>query len=90
MPRTKANIPENETTAQRFVRLAEPRVANALDSIERIGKLANPSLYEYAQEDVDTIITVLKAMVDKVEAQFKNPTVTRKNVFSLASKVTKK
>lgn len=84
MARTKAEIPENETAAERFIRIAEPRVSNALDSIERIGKLANPSMYDYDDETVKEIVGVLRKMVDKVEANFTQPGTPKRNIFRLA------
>lgn len=83
MARTKSNIPANETNADRFVRLVEPRVSNALDSLERIGKLANPATYEYDKADIASIFQVIREMVDKVEKQFNQPGTPKRNVFQL-------
>ena len=83
MARTKAQIDPNETASDRFIRIAEPRVSNALDAIERIGKLANPGMYEYSPEVVNEILEVLRKMVDKVEANFTAPGTPKRNIFRL-------
>ena len=55
----------NETKAERFVRLAEPRVSRACKAISLIGHLAASS-YEYTEEQVETMF---KAMQDELNAQ---------------------
>jgi hypothetical protein len=87
MARTKQEIDPNETASDRFIRIAEPRVSNALDAIERIGKLANPGMYDYDPETVAEILSVLRKMVDKVEANFTAPGTPKRNIFRLASAV---
>lgn len=55
----------NETKAERFVRLAEPRVSRACKAISLIGHLAASS-YEYTDQQVDAMF---KAMQDELNAQ---------------------
>lgn len=55
----------NETKAERFVRLAEPRVSHACKAISLIGHLAASS-YEYTEEQVDAMF---KAMEDELATQ---------------------
>lgn len=55
----------NETKAERFVRLAEPRVSRACKAISMIGHLAASS-YEYTEEQVDAMF---KAMEDELATQ---------------------
>ncbi len=60
---------KQESKADRFKRLSEPRVANAIKKIEIIGNLAG-SNYEFTAEQVTGIVTSLKAAVDEVEQKF--------------------
>lgn len=53
-----------------FVRIAESRVSRALDSIQRIGPLANPALYEYDPAQASQIVGALKDQLGKLERQF--------------------
>jgi hypothetical protein len=61
--------PNEESKADRFRRLAEPRVSNAIKKIEIIGNLAG-SNYEFTAEQVEKILSSLKAAVDEVEKKF--------------------
>jgi hypothetical protein len=64
----KAGGPE-ESKADRFKRLAEPRVSNAIRRIELIGNLGGSS-YEFTAEQVEKILASLRAAVDEVEKKF--------------------
>ena len=55
----------NESKAERFVRLAEPRVSRACKAISLIGHLAASS-YEYTDKQVDAMF---KAMEDELATQ---------------------
>lgn len=61
---------EKESPEDKFKRLASLRTQNALKRIKLIGNLSGPG-YKYADEQVDKIISALKAAVDEVEARFK-------------------
>ena len=61
---------ENETKREKFVRLAESRVDNALRNINLIGNLSNKSNYEYTQADVDKILKALKNAISSLEKSF--------------------
>ena len=58
-----------ESKADKFKRLAEPRVGNAIKKIEIIGNLAS-SGYEFSADQVDKILTSLRTTVDEVEKKF--------------------
>ena len=58
-----------ESKADRFKRLAEPRVANAIKKIGIIGNLAG-SNYEFTADQVEKILGSLKLAVDEVEKKF--------------------
>ena len=55
----------NESKAERFVRLAEPRVNRACKAISMIGHLAASS-YEYTEKQVESM---LGAMQEELNAQ---------------------
>lgn len=45
---------------EKFVRLANKRVSNALKAIQLIGNLSNKSNYDYTEEDVQKILRALQ------------------------------
>ncbi len=59
----------NESKADKFKRLAESRVNNAITKISLIGNLSANS-YEYGADQVEKIIGGLKLAVDEVEKKF--------------------
>lgn len=58
-----------ETKADKFKRLAEHRVNNAIAKIGLIGNLSASS-YEYTADQVEKILSGLKASIDEVEKKF--------------------
>lgn len=78
---TQTETPK-ETPREKFVRLAETRVSNALHSLTVIGNLAAPS-YEYSEEDIAKIETALKDKLDTVVAHLRNPGERREETFKL-------
>ena len=66
------NIPGNNGTKKRnkFVELAEKRTVNAIRSIRVIGKLGNPSAFEYTDSDVKKIVTTLSKEIDELKTKF--------------------
>lgn len=61
---------EEETKNERFVRLAEARVARALNDIRLIGNLANRGSYEYSPEQARLISAALNEGLRNMEARF--------------------
>lgn len=60
-----------ETKRQKFVRLAENRMNNALKQIELLGNLANTNVYEYTYDDVEKILKTLKSSISDLEHSFR-------------------
>jgi hypothetical protein len=58
-----------ESKHDKFRRLANQRVANALKKMELIGNLSS-SGYEYSQEEVDKIFTAIQQTVDNAKGRF--------------------
>lgn len=59
-----------ETKAERFVRLANRRVNNALKHVKYVGNLANRSSYSYTKEQAELITTALFTAVSDVADRF--------------------
>ena len=68
-----------------FVRLAEPRVNKALDSIRIVGNLSNPTYYEYSADEVREILTALVSAVNDVKRQFSLNGQGSKKTFQFSS-----
>ena len=71
-----------ETKEQKFKRLAEVRVNNALQKIKLIENLANPS-YSYTPEQIEKIITALKASIAEIEQKFQKVLDNQEDRFEL-------
>jgi hypothetical protein len=65
---TSAETPA-ETSADKFIRLGNMRVNNALNKIRLIGNLAN---YQHTQEQTEAIIGALLASIETVQNQLEN------------------
>lgn len=60
----------NETPEEKFVRIANLRVPNAIKKIKLIGNLS-ASAYKCTEEQIGKIIASLRQAIDEVEAKFK-------------------
>lgn len=69
-PRKRQEIPANETKAQRFVRVATPKLRRAIKTVRMLVGTANKRVYEYSDAQVDRIITSLKNALSEVERSF--------------------
>lgn len=61
---------QEETKAEKFVRLGEYRMNKAIDAIGRLENLANKSSYEYTAEQVEAMFLVLESKVAEVKRKF--------------------
>ncbi len=61
-----------ETKRERFIRLAENRMNNALKQIELLSNLSNKRVYEYTDEDVALMVKTLKKAINNLEYSFDN------------------
>ena len=55
---------------EKFKSLAERRVNNAIKQMRLIVNLANPSAYEYSDDQVKKIVSTLKGELDRVQSRF--------------------
>lgn len=60
----------NESDRDKFVRLANKRVNNAIKAIELIGNLSNRSNYDYTAEDVEKILGALNREIKICRERF--------------------
>ena len=70
LPNTTKMYPMRETDREKFVRLAQKRVSNALKMIQLVGNLANRSNYDYTDEDVAKILRALQEGVGACRKRF--------------------
>jgi hypothetical protein len=64
-----STVPKSETKEQRFVRLAKPRVQNAIKRIQQVGNCSGVA-YVYTPEQAAKIVSALSQAVDGVKAAF--------------------
>lgn len=67
---------------ERFVKVGERRINNALKAISLIGNLSNKGNYEYSQAEVRKIERVLKEELASTMSRFDNNNSKSKNGFS--------
>ena len=79
----RAKAPENETKAEKFVRLGQARTARILDAIASLEGLAVPALYEYTPEQWQKIFEAINESLGKVQTRLKNPNVKVQTGFAL-------
>jgi len=70
MAKKKTSVPTEETPAQRFKRVIEPRVGKALKAIRLVGSVTG-SPYKYTEEDVANITSALMTEVEKTSQRLK-------------------
>ena len=73
---------ENETKAEKFIRIGEYRMNKAVDAIGRLENLANRGSYEYTQEQVDAMFQALEGRVAEVKARFMPKKAAESKTFS--------
>lgn len=73
-----------ESKQEKFKRLAEGRVNKAIDSVRSLSKLSNRAHYDFNEDDIKKIFTVLKREVDDAKTTFNTALVRAgKNKFDL-------
>ena len=68
---------------ERFVGLAEKRVARAIKDIRLIGNLSNRSNYTQTDEDVKKIVNILNAELGNMKKRFETRNEPEEVVFRL-------
>ena len=72
---------EEETKAEAFRRLAQPRVSSVLDRIRVLGNLSSRASYEYTDAQVMRMFTAIRKELDLVETKFHQVTEPKKFTF---------
>jgi hypothetical protein len=65
MPRSKQNIPANESNAARFTRVATQRVNSILTSFKQLGSLGNTNTYTSTPDQRKQIQSALTTALDQ-------------------------
>jgi len=68
-----------ETPHQRFERLAEARTSLVVDKIRALGRLSNPTYYEYSPSDVAVIFDAISEELEKARKKFLSPDIQKKS-----------
>jgi hypothetical protein len=68
--------------AERFERLAEKRVTQALRQMKLVGNLANRHNYTYTEDHVRQIFEVLETELRQTRAKFRNESPSSVQTFS--------
>lgn len=63
-------VQDNESKAEKFVRLGEYRVNKAIEAIGRIENLSNRSSYEYTEEQVEAMFSMMEKRLAEVKSRF--------------------
>jgi hypothetical protein len=74
---------KNSRNRERFVRLAEKRVARTIKDIRLIGNLSNRSNYSYNQDDVRKILGTLETELKNLRHRFETQKSSDEIVFKL-------
>lgn len=72
-----------ENSEDKFVRIAEKRVNNAIKSIRLIGNLSNRSNYSYTEKDIEVIFLALSKELKMCQERFKSSLPKQNKNFSL-------
>lgn len=68
----KPKVNPDETPRQKFVRLAQLRTGNSIESIRKLALLGNKSQYEYNDDDLLKIETALTGAVSACMGAMRN------------------
>lgn len=78
----RAKVPENESKADKFKRLANHRVPRLIKLFNAVASLANKSQYEWTPEQVNLIVSSLESALKRMNDRFAGSK-PEDNVFKL-------
>lgn len=78
-------VQNNESKADKFVRLGESRVNKVMEAIGRIEHLANRGNYDYTPEQVEEMFSIIENRLVEVKGRFA-PKQAKNNAFSFGTK----
>tara|TARA_B100001250_G_C19198593_1_gene528319 strand:+ start:77 stop:415 length:339 start_codon:yes stop_codon:yes gene_type:complete len=62
---------KKESKKNNFIRLANKRVNNSINSLKLVANLANKKNYLFTNKEVDNIINILNSEIKKMKSKFK-------------------
>lgn len=68
---------------EKFVELAEARVAKTMKQLQLIGNLSNRSAYDYSEADVRKMFLALQRELDSARSRFSTGSAAEKKQFKL-------
>lgn len=78
-------VQNNESKADKFVRLGESRVNKVMEAIGRIEHLANRGNYDYTPEQVEEMFSIMENRLAEVKGRFA-PKQAKNNAFTFGTK----
>lgn len=75
--------PKGKSNREKFQKLVEKRMTNALHDLRLVGNLSNRYAYEYDEKDVKKIVKALEDAVAEVKQRFRNPMSTGRTEFKI-------
>lgn len=78
-------VQNNESKADKFVRLGESRVNKVMEAIGRIEHLADRGNYDYTPEQVEEMFSIMENRFAEVKSRFA-PKQAKNNAFSFGTK----
>jgi hypothetical protein len=85
METVEQGIQNNESKAEKFVRLGEYRVNKVIEAIGRLENLSSRSSYEYEPEQVDAMFSIMEKRLMEVKGRFA-PKQAKESTFSFDNK----
>ena len=76
---------DTESKADKFVRLGEYRVNKVIEAIGRLENLSNRSSYEYTEEQVEAMFSMMEKRLSEVKRRFA-PKQAKDTTFSFEKK----
>jgi len=67
------SIGKNETQSERFKRLATYRTNEVLKRLKVLGNCSNRQIYEYSEQDIEAVFSVIERKVKEVKTKFQFP-----------------
>lgn len=70
-------ITKNETSNEKFKRVASSRTQKIIDMIERLGNCSNQYVYEYSEEEVDKIFGAIETELKLAKEKYRGKVKTK-------------
>lgn len=74
----------SETKREKFVRLVEARTNKILDLLKLLGNCSNKSNYDYTEDDVKKIFSVIEREIKNTRSKFSGGNANKEERFTLS------